>query len=126
MTVRWTFTDPVDSTVTQFDINPKSGGSLALTKNITSHPTVAVGGGIILFEGNQPVQEISFSGIIRTQQAFLDLVATFDKRHQIQLSDDLGRTFMIMITKFDPKRVRAVTAPWKHTYDVTATIVDWS
>jgi hypothetical protein len=125
MVVQWNFLDPVDNSTTTFDVNPKEGGSLSLQKNITAQSTVAAGGGIILFEGNEPVQEITFSGTIRTQTQFDDLVAMFDKRHQIQLTDDLGRTFMILITKFDPKRVRAVATPWKHTYTVTATIVDW-
>ncbi len=122
---RWQFYDPNTLATTQFDVNPNAGGSLSLEKNISTHTTVAPGGSLIIFEGNEPVQEITFSGIIRTEQQYTDLVTTFQKYHQVELTDDLGRTFMIFIEKFEPKRAYKRAAPWRHTYTVTATIVDW-
>lgn len=125
MTNRWNFYDPTDLTTAEFDVNPKEGGSLAVEKNITTYSTVVEGGTQLYMEGNEPVQEMSFSGTIRTQAQYDDMVTMFRKRHQIQLTDDLGRTFWIMISKFEPKRIRARATPWKHSYVVVATIVDW-
>lgn len=125
MVVRWKFFDPVDSTTTAFEVNPNEGGSLLLEKPIVARSTVAQGGVTILFEGNKPVQQIVFSGILYSETALNVMVDMFAKRHQIRLTDDLGRQFMIFIDKFEPKRVRARHSPWKHTYTITATIVDW-
>lgn len=125
MVVKWEFYDPVTTVTTQFDVNPNEGGSPNLEKSITSHSTVASGGITILFEGNQPVQQITFSGVTRTEQQYIDLTTIFGKNHQVQLTDDLGRTFMIFIDSFEPQRASKKPAPWRHTYTVTATIVNW-
>lgn len=125
MVVRWTFLDPNTSTTTEFEVNPQEGGSLPLEKNITSHSTVAYDGATILMEGNEPPQEMTFSGNVYTHAAYLNMVTMFSKRHQIQITDDLGRTFMVYFTNFEPKRVRSRNYSWKHSYVVTALIVDW-
>lgn len=125
MVVKWTFLDPTDSSTAQFDINPNEGGSIQYSKNITAHSTLAPGGKTLLFEGAQQAPEITFSGTILTQNMYDMMVLWFNKRHQIQLTDDLGRVMIIYITKFEPKRERARSYPYKHSYSCGATIVDW-
>lgn len=120
MVTRWTFFDPTTSTTAEFEINPNDGGSPSLVKNITASSTVAPGGATILMEGSSQLQDFTFSGTILTQSQYDQMVTWFTKTNVIQLTDDLGRTYDIYIKEFAPKRVRASSHPWKHTYSVTA------
>lgn len=125
MVVKWTFLDPSDSSTAQFEINPSDGGSLPYERNITSESTVAPGGKTVLWEGARKTSESTFSGTILTESQYETMVEWFEKTHQVQITDDLGREFMIVIKRFEPRRVRARSHPWKHTYTVTYTLVDW-
>lgn len=125
MVVKWEFLDPTDSSTGQFEINPSEGGSPPYSKNMTGQSTVAAGGKTIIFEGAFNVPEISFSGTILSESQYGDMVHWFNLKHPIQVTDDLGRVFQIYITKFEPKRVRAQSYPWKHTYSCTAILMDW-
>lgn len=125
MVVKWVFEDLTDLTTATFEINPNDGGTPPYEKNITTQNTLAAGGRTLLFEGSTKEQELSFSGAILTSTQLDMLIFWFTKRHQIQLTDDLGRVMMIYITKFDPKRVRKASNVHYHTYTVTAQIVDW-
>lgn len=123
--VRWIFTDLTDSTTATFEVNPNDGGTPSYEKNITQVSALAPGGKTLLFEGAKLTQNLEFSGIALTSTQLALIVTWFNKTHQIQLTDDLGRDMMIYITKFDAKRVRRASNPNYHTYTVTAVIVDW-
>lgn len=125
MVQRWVFTDPTDSSTATFEINPNEGGTVPNKKNITSQSTVANNGKSIVWEGSKAVPELTFSGTILTQTMYNLMVTWFNKSHQIQLTDDLSRVFMIYIRDFDAKRIRSATYPWKHTYTCTAIVLDW-
>lgn len=125
MVVKWKFEDPVELETYIFEISPNDGGSPAYTKNIMSQNTVAPGGKTLLFEGADAVSEMNFSGILLSEEQYDAFATWWAKRRQIKVTDDLGREYWIYITKFEPKRVRARSHPWKHTYSITATILDW-
>lgn len=124
MVVRWSFLDPTDSTTAVFEINPNAGGTPARSVTLTTQNTLAPGGKNIVYEGAEDPLQLQFSGTILTSTMLALMNTWFTKKHQVQLTDDLGRTYMILITKFDPKRVRSPNF-WKHTYDCTAIVVDW-
>lgn len=124
MTVRWRFDDPTDSSFATFEINPDAGGTPARSITLTTQNTLAPGGKNIVFEGAEDPLNINFSGTILTQTMLALLNTWFSKKHQVQLTDDLGRVYMVMITKFTPKRVRSSNF-WKHTYDCTAIVVNY-
>lgn len=123
--VRWRFDDTTDSTFAVFEVNPNADGSPVRSRTLTAHNTLAVGGKDLIFEGSQDPLQITFSGLILSTTMLDMLTLWFGKRHQIQLTDDLGRVQFVMITKFTPKRVRASKNFWKHSYDCSATVVDW-
>ncbi len=123
--VKWRFDDPTDSTFAIFEINPDAGGSLPLQKTITSQSTLAPGGKTLLFEGSTVAPVLNFTGTILTQSMYNLYVLWFNKRHQVQLTDDLGRVMMIYVTQFTPVRVHHAGNFWFHTFTVNATIVDW-
>lgn len=123
--VRWRFDDPVDLTSYTFAINPNEGGSPGFQKNFQYMTTAAEDGQTLVFEGRDQVQRIQFSGTLFTEAEHDAFVTWFNKRYQVQITDDLGREFSIVIESFIPKRVRARAFPWKHTYEVSAVVVDW-
>lgn len=123
--MRWIFEDPVDSTTAIFNLNPLSGGTPKEERKLVSHNTVAAGGRTVLMEGSKAPRTITFSGNISDEEQYNIYVTWFNKRHQIQLTDDLGREYMIMITRFSPRRVRRGNRFWRHSFDVEATVVDW-
>jgi hypothetical protein len=124
--VRWVFYDPATAESYTFAINPTSGGSPSYEKTFQYQNTAAPDGKVLVFEGRQAVKKLSFEGKILEQTHYDAFVTWFNKANQIRVTDDLGRTFYIIIEKFDPKRERAVHSPWKHSYTVDASIVDWA
>lgn len=123
--VRWVFEDPTTLDSFTFAINPKEGGSPSYQKTLTYQSTAAPDGKVISFEGRDPVRNLEFSGVLFTEEEFDAFVEWWGKRYQVQVTDDLGRTFTIQINSFEPTRRRARAHPWKHDYRVSATIVDW-
>lgn len=120
MVVKWTFFDPTNSDTAEFEINPNAGGSPSQAKNITVESTVAPGGNILFFEGSSQPQDFTFSGTLLTDTQLFMFQLWFQKKHPIELTDDLGRTYTIYIKDFSVQRVRAARHPYKHTYTVTA------
>lgn len=125
MFVRWHLTDPATSEDYEFEINPNEGGSPQRKRLVDSTPTVAPDGIPIIYEGRESPIELSWSGILRTEEQFNAIRKWYNKRHQILLTDDLGRTMWIYIIGFSPNRVRAQQAPWKHEYSIEARVLDW-
>lgn len=113
---RWLFDDPVTFDSYTFELNPVEGGTPGRKKSYTSETTT--GGNTIIFEGTEEAREGEFSGVILTQDMYEKMVEWFEKTYPINVTDDLGRTFSIYITGFDPRRERAVHSPWKHSYTV--------
>lgn len=123
--VKWVFYDPVTLDEYTFDINPNDGGTPERRKTITYENTAAPGGKTLVFEGRDEPETISFSGTILEEEQYNALVSWFDKRHQIRVTDDLNRQQWIYITQFSARRRRSYQHPWKHDYDVQATVLDW-
>lgn len=121
--VRWQFYDPVTLQTLTFEINPDDGGSPAYAKTITYANTSAPNGAVLIFEGRDQVQKLEWSGTLLTQTHFTAYTTWWAKRYQVQLTDDLGRIFQIVVESFTPTRKRSALYPWKHTYKVVATVV---
>ena len=120
--VRWTFTDTATSDTYTFEVNPNTGGSPTYPKQFNYQATAAPDGKTLIFEGRDQPQKIEFSGTL-TEQSQYDAFATWwKKRSQIELVDDLGRTFTIIIENFTPTRKRNAIKPWMHDYKVSATL----
>lgn len=123
--VRWDFDDPVLDETYVFDVNPSEGGSPKKKKNILSTPTVAPDGVVLQFEGYPDPDLIEWSGTILYESQFNTLYDWWTKKHQIQLTDDLGRQVWIYIVDFKFERRRSSIYPWKHGYSITAHVLDW-
>lgn len=123
--VKWRFEDPVLLETYIFEVNPNDGGSPQYAKNLIYTNTSAPDGAVIAFEGREKPKVLEWSGILLTEDQFNAYVEWYLKKYQIIVTDDLGREFSVIIESFAPKRQRAVHYPWKHSYSVKATIVDW-
>ena len=124
--VRWVFEDPNTLAAYTFEVNPSEGGSPSYQKTISYKSTCAPDGKVIAFEGRDAPKSLEFSGVLFTEAEFDAFVEWWDKRYQVNITDDLGREFSILIETFVPRRERARSHPWKHSYSVTATVVDWA
>lgn len=123
--IAWLWEDQTDGTVQKMPINPNEGASPTFAKSLTKQRSVAPGdqGNTLIFEGADQPTEFSFSGAILEQEHYEFLLKIWQKRHLVKLTDDLGRSFIIYLETFTPKRVRSATRPWRHTYDVSAVVV---
>jgi hypothetical protein len=122
---RWRFSDPLTLETYEFEINPKEGGSPQYKKHINYQNTSAPNGKTLVFEGRDEPQVMTFTGTILTQTQYDAMVTWFNKRHQIQITDDLQRTFTIYIMTFEPKRERAFHYPYKHSFVCNYIVLDW-
>jgi hypothetical protein len=124
MVVRWKFFDPIDDETYVFPVNPNEGGTGDRTKNISQQATAAPEGKTLLFEGRDSPETINLSGVV-LEQAQLDAFNTwFDKRHQIRVTDDLGRQYWAYMTRFSATRNRRRSHPWHHSYTMELLVVD--
>lgn len=124
MVVRWTFFDPTVPETYTFPMNPTEGGTPDRTKSLQAQATAAPDGKLILFEGREEPRRIELSGTL-LEQAQLDAFTTwYEKRHQIRVTDDLGRQYWVYITGFSATRNRRVHHPWHHSYKMQLTILD--
>lgn len=123
--VRWVFEDPVTLVSYTFAINPSDGGAPGYQKTINYQNTAAPDGKVISFEGRDQPRVMEFSGVLFTEAEYDAFFEWWNKRYQVSVTDDLGRTFSILINSFVPTRRRARSHPWKHDYTIQATIVDW-
>lgn len=122
---RWTFYDPNTAVTYAFEINPNQGGSPDYKRNFAYAKTAAANGKTLIFEGRREPFKMDLQGTLLEQSQYDALVTWWNKGNQILMTDDLGRQFWVVIENFKPTRVRAVQHPWKHTYSLSVTVVDW-
>lgn len=125
MVVRWQFFDGSDDTTVVADLNPDAMTMPTLSKTMTYTNTAGPGGNVLAFEGRDQVTKGSFAGTILTQAHYDQLVDLYNRRHQLQLTDDNTNVYTIYITDFQPTRVRVASNPNKYTYTINYIILDW-
>lgn len=121
---KWTFTDTVVPISYTFEINPVDGGIPVFKKNVSTQNTLAPGGKVLLFEGQDQPQTVTWTGTLLTQTQYEAFVTWFQKRHQILVTDDRGVQMWVYITDFAPKRERAIHHQYKMSYTITAIVLD--
>lgn len=126
MSVKWVFEDFWNGGTYTFEINPNEGGSPSVTKNIHAAQNTGPNRTGILQEGTSQISSIAFSGVVITQTQYEAMETWFDKRVLIKLTDDLGRTFYGVFSKWNPKRQRRASHQWYHTYDAEFQVVAYT
>jgi hypothetical protein len=121
--IAWRWEDPTAGTVEYMSLNPNAGASPEYKKNLTKATTTAPDGQVLLFEGNDEPATFNCSGVILFESQFTFLYNAWNRRHPVNLTDDLGRTFTIYIESFTPKREPRRSHPWRHLYDLSAVVL---
>lgn len=114
------FTEQADRYV--MEINPNDGGAITIQKNILMSQTVGPNRVNILQEGTSQAPVITFSGVILTQEQLEAMERWFDRRVFIRMTDDLGRQYFGVFSKWSPRRQRRASNFWYHSYDAEFTI----
>lgn len=115
---KWTFFDPTNNETYTFLANPTSD-SPNYAKTETYNATTSPNGTIVIYEGADQPTVWSVQGDILTQGQYQTFLYWFQKRHQFQLTDDLGRVRFIYLTSFQPVRKMSRWFPWRHTYTLS-------
>lgn len=120
--VRWVFADPAGILATETVLqNPNAMTSPFRVKRASSAGASLTGTKRALLPPLTP-QAWSFSGSIRTQEHYQQLERWCAADRLIRITDHLGRTWPVQITKFDPTPKRSVGVPWRHDYTVNALV----
>jgi hypothetical protein len=125
--VRWEVYDPDLDETWVFPMNPQSGALPERVKTITEQAVAAsdAPGAALLFEGQDEPARLGWDGTILTEAFYLAMLTWFEKRRQLQLTDDLGQSWWVYLTKFSPKRMNRHNYPWAMTYSAECIVLDW-
>lgn len=124
--VRWKFHDTTNSDVVTLPINPNKMSSPTFPRNMTwawgSKSGLNRMRGIDLVVDAAP--SWTFSGVILTEEHH-DLLLDWAKRLTVlHVDDHLGRTFEVMIQKFDPvERLPTPRRPFRADYTMTCLLL---
>jgi hypothetical protein len=120
--VKWRLVDTVTGDEMTFEFNPAGGGTPSQERNYSVQRTTT--GSMLIYEGADNAQTLQFSGTIISRDHLETFQSWMHNRHVLELIDDLGRHFYVLLQSFQPERVRSALYPWKHTYSMTAQVVE--
>lgn len=128
---RWRLYDPATGERWEFIHNPNQMTSPHLPRAISIfvtpplyNPAVEARGGMArVHETNTQPYEWSFSGWIREEAQYEQLLHWTRKVTRLQLTDHFGRTWWIRFKEFDPDEQRpSHRSDWRFDYDIKATM----
>lgn len=128
---RWQFYDPTTGDRWEFIHNPNQMTSphapraidIFVTPPLYNPAIEARGGMARVHESNQAPFEFSFSGWIRDEEQYEQLVFWTRKVTRVRLTDHFGRTWSIRFKEFDPDEQRpSHRSDWRFDYDIKATM----
>lgn len=125
--VRWKFVNTVDDTEVVLPLNPNEMSSPTNTRSLqfawTSRESFE-GRPRLIDSGITTPTEWTFGGVMKTK-AHYDLLLEWAKLAQIlRVTDHLGRTFEIIITKFSPvPRRQSALNDWRYTYTMNCLLL---
>lgn len=121
--IPWIFEDVHASQVYYFECNPSEAEMPSIRKTYSTSYSAA--GSAVIFQGRDPVREISFSGTILTKEQYDILRFWVQKQKQIKITDDLGRVYWVYLKEFNPTRRPALNYPWLHDFSMSGVVVSW-
>jgi hypothetical protein len=128
---RWIWYDPSTSDEWVVPMNPNKMTSPHAPKNTVLYPKSERthgrgegGGGVArIMQFRQNPYEWSFSGVIRSEQHFHDLMAWSKKTSRLHITDHLERTWEVRMDSIDIDEQRDTARnPWRFTYTVKVNI----
>lgn len=127
MTTRWILSDPDTGDSWTMPINPDS--ALPVSTEIRAYSTASSNrdGHTRVFAGKPRDNDWGWSGVIRTKAHYDQLLAWSERDTAITVTDHLGRTLRVFITKFDPTdRPPTGRVNWRLRYSISCKLLHWS
>lgn len=123
--VRWMFTDPQLSTSVYVPINPNKMDSPGRPRQMQFSWGSAWGQDRMRgIDRSTPAKEWNFGGVLLTESHYNLLLDWTNKLKILHITDHLGRTFEVVIKKFDPvERLPNALRPWRADYTMTCLIL---
>lgn len=127
MTVRWkleTISGPLETYA--FEINPNAQESPLPNRRVTwnfNGPRLGWSGS----RAGRTPERWSFSGVLRSQSQYDELIRWVGKRVKVRLTDDRGDAYTVRLLTFTPTQqaaARNIHAPFRMTYSVAALVYD--
>lgn len=124
--MQWKLTDYSTGTAVDFvfPVNPNEFSHPGKEVNVKNEQTVATSGSVVMFMGRPGVRKMQFGGSIRTQAFYDDMQTWMAKWNPLELTDDQGNTWSIIVEKYTPRRLRKANNQWRFNYTVDASVVE--
>ena len=132
--VAWELYDPITDETYSMPVNPYADGG---SNSITKPAAWAVQAGMyqdgsavdhistILFAQPKQFEPFSYTGRTYYEIEHTALEDWASRNYPIYLTDDLGRIWLIMIERFEPRRLPTTRAkPYKHEYMLSGYIIE--
>jgi hypothetical protein len=118
--VAWTLTDYSTGSpeVFAFPINPNEFSPPGRQANIATELGTAPNAAPIIFQGRDQITRGSFAGVVNTEDFYLNLRDWLNKWYVLELTDDQGRTWDILVTQVEWTRIRRANNQWRFDYGV--------
>lgn len=123
--VRWTLTDTGTAESVRLPLNPHKMDAPTRPRNMTWAWGTAWGQERMRgIDVPGPATEWTWSGVLLTESHYALLLAWTARLAPLHLSDHLGRTFQVVIKKFDPiERLPNPLRPWRADYTMTCLLL---
>lgn len=120
---RWVLSEPSTGESYELEINPSEGGTPKRAKRFEFSEPVGESGAVIVFQGPDEMLQTDVSGAVLSRSHLLALRTWFEKDSELTLTDDLGRVMTILLTSFEPSRVRSNNYRWRHGYNMSYVVL---
>lgn len=116
--VAWTLTDYSAGVplVFEFPINPNTFTPPGRSASISQEQSTA--GQAVIFQGRDAIARGTMAGLVNTQSFYEELEQWGDKWYVLELTDDQGSTWEILITNISWTRVKRATNHWRYDYSI--------
>ena len=131
--IGWYMYDPEMDETYVFEVNPyEDNGSNVVSKEVSYAASSATWRNNtgedqisnVAFGGFKTLERMNYAGRVYTKQQYDDLKEWAEKDYPLQITDDLLRTYLVMIEDVTFSRVRSLPSPYKHTYEFRALILE--
>lgn len=124
---RWRLEDRKTGESVTLPYNPNKMDSPYIGKTFNSFGTGSTWGAerLRLIQTPTPAKDWSFGGVILAKAHYDLLLAWQVRRANVRVTDHLGRSFSVIISKFDPiERLPTATKPWRADYTMNCLILE--
>lgn len=123
---QWSLTDYSTGAAVEwsFPVNPNKFQHPQRLANVRQITSSSPQGGTIVFQGRDNPRKLSFSGLVNSETFYNELSAELYKYYPLELTDDQGSSWTILVENVTFERIRRALNQWRYDYSVTAIVLD--